>query len=165
MGKPPDPPGDPAAYRDPVKIDHGGPLADSCETAEMFVAKRSRRSVAAQAHLDRNGDMSTLLFGGWRDPRHRLTVPSIKGRGIADDKDLRITGSAKVRRHFDAVRLIGRHTEPVGSCGRAYAGRPEDDLRRYVPVPEDDTVVGAFADRPTEFNFDSQPLERGAGIG
>src|SRR6185437_9468412 len=109
--------------------------------------------------------MTALLLRGRRNPWHRLTIPSIDGRRIADDEDLRMARSAEVRLHFNAIGVIGRHSEPIGSGRGSYAGSPEDDLRRQHPVINDDAGVGAFANRATEFNLDSQPLERGMSIG
>src|ERR1700730_1129475 len=94
--------------------------------------------------------MAALLLGGRRNPWHRLTMPSVDRRRIADGEDLRIARSAEVRLHLNAVCVIGRHTEPIGRGRGSYAGRPENELRRYLPAIEDDAVVGAFADRATE---------------
>src|SRR5579872_677846 len=109
--------------------------------------------------------MAALLLRGRRNPWHRITVPCIDGRRIADDEDLRMARSAEIRLHLNTVGVIGRHAEPIGSGRGSYAGSPEDDLRRQHPAIEDDASVGAFADRTTEFNFDSQPLECGMSMG
>ena len=115
MGASPYPPGDPAAQLDPAEIDNGGAFADGRETAGIAVAKRPRCYIAAQAPLDRGGDMAALLFGGRCNSRHRLAMPRVDGRRIADGKDFRMSGNAEVRLHFDAVGAIGRRREPIGS--------------------------------------------------
>ena len=74
--------------------------------------------------------MAALLLGGRRNPWHRLTMPSVDGRRIADHEDFRIARSAEVRLHLDAVGVIGRHTEPIGGGRGSYAGSPENELRR-----------------------------------
>src|SRR5579863_5311488 len=100
--------------------------------------------------------MTALLLRGRSNPWHRITIPSIDGRRIADDEDLRMARSTEIRLHLNTIGVISRHTEPIGSGRGSYARSPEDNLRRQNPVIDDDAGSGAFADRTTEFNFDSQ---------
>ena len=56
-----------------AEIDHRLALADLRQAAGVLVAERRRR-VAAQARLDRFGDITSLLFGRRRDAGDRISV-------------------------------------------------------------------------------------------
>jgi len=156
-----DAPQDPGRETRKVKLAELGDrprTANRGERAEIAIAERGG-GAPLPARDQRAGNILALLLGNGSHARKRCSVRASYRCGIADDKDVGMTGQAEVRTDHDTAGTVMLGAEPTGGGRRGYAGSPQHCSGGDAVTADDDTVGVDVFDAAAEADLDAEALQ------
>ena len=139
--------------------------ADGGQVAHVAIAERAGIAARADTRGDCACDMTAGLLGGRRDARHRLAVPGVDQRGVADDEHPVQARHAQILAHGHAPGPVGVHAQPARHRRGGHARRPNDGGTGQRLAVDDHAGVGHILHRLADHHLHPQLFQRAPGVG
>jgi hypothetical protein len=120
-------------------LQNGEPFPHNRHVALIKVLEWFRRPSAHNAAVNQLAPIPAFLECHLGDSRERFAV-LIERRGVANDKDFRVSWHGEVRLHAYSSCSIGSHVEPLTWGRWCDAGRPDDRFADDAFARDDDAI-------------------------